>query len=267
MICFYCYTFAFRLSPFMDADLQLALSLADAADAITIKFFRSPALSVRTKTDRTPVSEADEATERMIRERLQRERPDDGIIGEEFGTSGAARRRWILDPIDGTKNYVRGVPVFGTLIALEEDGHLKTGVISAPALHRRWWASAGGGAFCNGARLSVSRVDSVREALIGYDSLSEFDPYGLTDKFNALVRACSRSRGFGDFWIHMLVAEGAMDIAVEPQVALWDMAPVQLIVEEAGGRFTSLRGEPRPDGGSAVSTNGLLHDAVLDALR
>ena len=232
-----------------------------------MKFFRSPELSVRTKSDRTPVSEADEATERMIRERLQRERPDDGIVGEEFGTTGATRRRWILDPIDATKNYVRGVPVFGTLIALEEDGHPTVGVVSAPALHRRWWATAGGGAFCNGARLSVSGVDRLRDASIGYDSILEHDLHGLTDKFTSLLRECSRSRAFGDFWIHMLVAEGAMDIAVEPRVALWDMAPVQIIVEEAGGRFTSLRGEPRADGGSAVSTNGLLHDAVLDALR
>lgn len=251
----------------MDADLQLALSLADAADAITMKFFRSSGLAVRTKSDRTPVSEADEAAERMIRERLQGERPDDGIVGEEFGTSGAARRRWIIDPIDATKNYVRGVPVFGTLIALEENGRMKTGVIAAPSLHRRWWAAAGSGAFCNGTRLSSSRVSTLADASIGYDSITDFDPPGLTDKFTALLRACSRSRGFGDFWIHMLVAEGAMDIAVEPQVALWDMAAVQLIVEEAGGRFTNLRGEPRADGGSAVSTNGLLHDAVLHALR
>jgi histidinol-phosphatase len=251
----------------LNADLQLALALADVADAITMKFFRSSALSIRTKSDRTPVSEADEATERALRDRLQRDRPDDGIVGEEFGTTGRTDRRWILDPIDGTKNYVRGVPVWGTLIALEENGRLTTGVVAAPALHRRWWASAGGGAFCNGARLSVSRVAALPEAIIGYDEIADFDARGLTEKFTTLMRRCGRSRAFGDFWIHMLVAEGAMDIAVEPQVALWDMAPVQLIVEEAGGRFTSLSGEPRADGGSSVSTNGFLHDLVLDALR
>jgi histidinol-phosphatase len=247
----------------LNADLELAFSLADAADEISTRYFQSATLSVRTKIDRTPVSEADEAVERMVRERLHRERPDDGIVGEEFGVSGSQKRRWIIDPIDGTKNFIRGVPVFGTLIALDAS----IGVISAPALNRRWWAARGEGAFCNGRRIAVSGIASIAEASIGYDSITDFDVSGLTTQFLDLVRLCARSRGFGDFWAHMLVAEGALDIAIEPVVSWWDMAAVQVIVEEAGGRFTSLRGEPRPDDGSGVSTNGLLHDEVLRYMR
>lgn len=251
----------------LNDDLALALSLADAADEITLRYFQSARLSVRTKADRTPVSEADEAVEKMIRERLAAERPGDGIVGEEFGSGGQApspvQRRWIIDPIDATKNYIRGVPVFATLIAL--DG--KLGVISAPAMKRRWWASRGEGAFCNGQRIAVSRIGSIGEAAIGYDSITDFDQHGLTAKFLALVRRCGRSRGFGDFWSHVLVAEGALDIAIEPTVAHWDMAAIRIVVEEAGGRFTSLAGEARADGGSGLSTNGILHDEVLRAMR
>lgn len=249
------------------SDLQLALDLADAADEITMRGFRSASLAVRVKPDRSPVSEADEATERMIRERLQRERPDDGIVGEEYGASGTSTRRWIIDPIDATKNYVRGIAVFATLIALEENGRLVAGVVSSPALGRRWWASAGDGAFCNGSRIRVSRIASLGEAYLSYDSVGSFDKSGTADAFLALARRCARTRGFGDFWSHMLVAEGAIDAAVEPEVAAWDMAPIQIIVEEAGGRFTDLRGGARYDRGSGVSTNGLLHDAVLECFR
>ncbi|MGZ8869027.1 MAG: histidinol-phosphatase [Thermoanaerobaculia bacterium] len=251
----------------MHPDLSLALSLADAADVITMKHFRDPSLAVRTKSDQSPVSEADEEAERAIRERLQNDRPDDGVLGEEYGTTGTTSRRWIIDPIDGTRNYVRGVPVFGTLIALEEQGRVTAGVISAPALARRWWARRGDGSFCNGARLHVSSVSKVSDAFIGYDSITDFAPYDLESRFVDLLRACDRSRGFGDFWAHMLVAEGAIDIALEPKVATWDMAAVQVIVEEAGGRFSSFAGEARPDGGSGLSTNGPLHDAVLEYLR
>jgi histidinol-phosphatase len=247
----------------MNDDLLLALSLADESDAITMKHFRSVSLAVRTKDDRTPVSEADEATERMIRERLQRDRPDDGILGEEYGTSGSAERRWIIDPIDGTKNYIRGVPVFATLIALE--GML--GVVSAPALGRRWWAMRGEGAFCNGAPIHVSSVQQIADAHFSYDSLTDFANAGMEPQFRSLVQKCWRTRAFGDFWSHMLVAEGAVDVAVEPQVAHWDLAALQVIVEEAGGRFTTLAGEDRADGGSVVSTNGPIHDAVLEILR
>ena len=248
-------------------DLRLALELAEAADEITMKHFRTATLEVRTKSDRSPVSEADEAVERMIRDRLARERPDDGIVGEEYGSSGSAARRWIIDPIDATTNYVRGIPVFATLIGLEDDGQIVTGVVSAPALGRRWSASKGSGAFCNGLAIRASNIDNLEEASIGYDSVTDFDRFGTADKFLVLVRRCGRARAFCDFWIHMLVAEGAVDIAVEPVVAPWDMAAVQVIVEEAGGRFTDLRGNARHDGGSALSTNGMLHERVLEQMR
>ena len=255
----------------MNSDLQLALELADAADAITMRHYQSTSLAVRTKIDMTPVSEADEAVEQMIRERLTAERPEDGLVGEEFGTSGSTTRRWIIDPIDGTKNYVRGIPIFGTLIGLQENGRIVAGVVSAPAMARRWWASAGEGAFCNTLGvtrpLHVSRIDTIDGSHLAYDAIGDFDQHGGAVRFLSLTRRCARSRGFGDFWAHMLVAEGAVEIAIEPSVAIWDMAPVQLIVEEAGGRFTDLRGEPRIDGGSAVSTNGLVHEAVLDFFR
>lgn len=245
-------------------DLRLAVELAEAADEITMKHFRLASLEVRTKSDASPVTEADEAVERMIRDRLARERPDDGILGEEFGTSGSAARRWIIDPIDATKNYIRGIPIFATLIGLEENGRIVTGVVSAPALGRRWSASRGSGAFCNGMAIHASDENDLAEAHIAYDSVADFDEFGTTDRFVKLVRDCSRARGLGDFWIHMLVAEGAVDIAVEPRVAPWDMAAVQVIVEEAGGRFTDLQGNPRYDGGSALSATRDLHPQVLD---
>jgi histidinol-phosphatase len=251
----------------MNADLQLALELADGADAITMKHFQSTTLAVRTKLDMTPVSEADEAVERMIRERLASDRPDDSIVGEEFGTTGTGSRRWIIDPIDGTRNYVRGIQVYATLIGVEADGRLVAGVVSAPALGRRWWAAAGEGAFCNGNPMRVSRFEKLEEAHLTYDSVTDFDQHGGAVRFLSLLRRCVRARGFGDFWAHMLVAEGAVEIAIEPAVAAWDMAAVQIIVEEAGGRFTDMRGNARYDGGSALSTNGLVHDAVLEFFR
>jgi histidinol-phosphatase len=254
----------------MNPDLALALDLADEADVITMHFFRAAALSVKTKVDNTPVTEADLAVEKLLRERLAKSRPGDTIVGEEFGVSGSSLRRWIIDPIDATKNFMRGIPVFATLIALENEA----GVVSAPALGMRWWASRGEGAFCrdavassNARPIHVSGIASIEEAQLSYDDLITFEKHGLRDQFLALDRRCGRSRGFGDFWGHMLVAEGACDIAVEPEVALWDVAPIQVIVEEAGGRFTDLAGAARSDGGSAVSTNGVLHDAVLEALR
>lgn len=250
----------------MTPDLELALSLADAADELTLEHFRSASLAVRTKADATPVSEVDEAVERLLRSRLP---AADAVVGEEFGASSApdAKRKWILDPIDATKNYIRGIPVFGTLIALAVEGVLEVGVVSAPALQRRWWAARGQGAFCNGAPIRVSSVAKLEEAQLGYDGIADFDKAGLADQFLTLARSSYRTRALGDFWIHMLVAEGAMDAAVEPEVAPWDVAAVQLIVEEAGGRFTTLRGDATWAGGSAVSTNGLVHDAVLRALQ
>lgn len=246
----------------MNPDLQLALALADRADEITMRHFRAE-FTVRTKADRTPVTEVDEAVEQMIVDHLWQERPHDGILGEELGARGGSARRWIVDPIDATKNFIRGIPIFATLIALENE----VGVVSAPALGRRWWASRGDGAFCNGAAIHVSAVSDLGAAQIGYDDVVGFEKVNRGLEILDLMRRCGRARGFGDFWTHMLVADGAIEIAVEPEVAHWDMAAVQVIVEEAGGRFSSLAGEARADGGSALSTNALLHDTVLEALR
>jgi len=253
----------------MDPDLSLAFELADAADVITLDRFRATDLVVETKPDMTPVSEADHAVEEMIRTRLAAARPDDGVVGEEFpDTTGNSGRRWIVDPIDGTKSYVRGIPVYATLIALEADGELVLGLASAPALGRRWWATRGGGAFRDGEPIRVSGVGAIEDAHLTYDSVGSFDAAGLTDEFLALTRACWRSRGFGDFWQFALVAEGAVDIALEPSgLKVWDLAPLLVLVEEAGGRFTDFSGEARADNGSALATNGLLHEAVLAAMH
>jgi histidinol-phosphatase len=253
-------------APALDADLELALDLARLADGITAARFRAADLRIDTKPDLTPVTEADRATERALRERLASARVGDAVLGEEYGTTGHGNRRWILDPIDGTKNFVRGVPVWASLIALEVDGTIVLGVVSAPALGRRWWAARGRGAFADGAAIRVSAVGDVADAHLACDSVSSFHSRGLEAAFLDLERRCWRTRGFGDFWSHVLVAEGACDIAIEPEVALWDLAPLQVIVEEAGGRFTDLDGIARSDGGSAVSTNGLLHEEVLRAL-
>jgi len=250
----------------LDDDLRLALQLADAADAITTHAFRSSDLRVETKPDLTPVTEADRGVERVLRERIADERPGDAVLGEEFGASGDSSRCWYLDPIDGTKNFVRGIPVFATLIALQVDAQVVAGVCSAPALRMRWWASRGAGAFADGRPLHVSGVARLADAQLSYDSVSGFEEQGLGERFLALTRRCWRTRGFGDFWSHMLVAEGAVDVAIEPVVSPWDLAPLQVIVEEAGGRFTDLAGMARIDGGSVVSSNGLLHDDVLTAM-
>ena len=250
------------------------------ADGIALARFGARDLVVDTKPDLTPVTEADRAVEEALRARIRAERPGHGLVGEEFGeedaTGPGAGWRWVLDPIDGTKNYVRGVPVWATLIALQFDGVGLLGVVSAPALGRRWWAARGEGAWATGApavppargaaRARVSAVADLGDAFLSYDSAVGFEAARLGPQFLALVRRCWRTRAYGDFWSHLLVAEGALDVAVEPEVALWDVAPVQVIVEEAGGRFTDLSGAARPDGGSAVSTNGLLHDDVLAAL-
>lgn len=253
----------------MNADLALALELADEADAATLARFRDRGLVVETKPDLTPVSEADRAVEVALRRRLAAARPGHGVLGEELGEEGPGRAwRWVLDPIDGTKNYVRGIPVWGTLIALQHEGETVVGVVSAPALGRRWWAARAEGAFADGAPIAVSRVAALGDALLSYDEIVAFDRLGLADRFLGLTRRVWRVRGFSDFWAHVLVAEGSIDVAVhaEPGVRLWDLAPLQLIVEEAGGRFSDLSGTPSADGGSAVSSNGLLHDEVLAAL-
>ena len=251
----------------MHADLRFALELADLADAVTTERFQADDLIVETKPDLSPVTEADRAVEQALRKRIGEERPGHGVVGEEFGADDPGGARWILDPIDGTKNYLRGLPVWATLIALEREGRVDVGVVSAPALARRWWAARGEGAFVNGRRIHVSQVAELSDAVLSYASLFSWEEHGLGQQFLTLARSCWRTRGFGDFWSHMLVAEGAADLAVEPEVELWDLAAPQVIVEEAGGRFTDLGGTPTPAGGSVVSTNGLLHDRVLTTLR
>jgi histidinol-phosphatase len=251
------------------ADLALALELADLADGVTMAHFRDASLLVDHKDDRTEVTIADRSTETTIRERIALERPGHAVLGEEHGHVGSSDTpwRWIIDPIDATSNFVRGIPVWATLIALEHAGEIVVGVVSAPALRRRWWALRGGGAFADGHPIHVSTVATVAEAHIAYSDIGSFAQLGHADALVELTRSCWRGRGFGDFWMHVLVAEGACDVAVEPVVSLWDLAAVQIVVEEAGGRFTNLRGEARADGGSALSTNGHLHDDVLGRFR
>jgi histidinol-phosphatase len=249
----------------VNADLALALELADTADAITRAAFGSQDLQVSTKPDLTPVTDADRKVEKVLRARLAELRPADAVLGEEFGASGpSGARRWIIDPIDGTKNFVRGIPVWATLIALhDEGGKGLVGVASAPVLGRRWWAARGQGAYADGQAIHVSAVGRLEDAQVSYSSITGWPtPAPLL----ALAARVWRTRAFGDFWSHLLVAEGAADVGLDPLVTLWDLAALQVIVEEAGGRFTDLSGAARADGGSAVTTNGLLHDEVLAVL-
>jgi histidinol-phosphatase len=245
----------------VDADLRYALELADAADALTVSRFRATDLRVDTKPDLTPVTDADRAVERMMRERIARDRPGEGVLGEEEGDDGGSVR-WIVDPIDGTKNFSRGIPVWASLVALEREGRVVCGVASAPALGHRWWAARGEGAFRDGERIEVSRIASLEEATVSFSRSGLDDP-----KLLDLARRAWHAQPFSDFWAHLLVAEGAVEISVEHSMSPWDNAALQVIVEEAGGRFSDLRGEARIDGGSGVSTNGLLHDLVLDELN
>jgi histidinol-phosphatase len=238
-------------------DLELALRLADAADAISLPRFRS-GLAVETKPDLTPVTEADRAVEAEIRRILGAERPDDAVLGEEEGSVGTGPRRWIVDPIDGTRNYSRGIPVWATLLALETDHVVRLGVVSAPALGRRWWAERGAGAFADGERIKVSGISRIEDAVLSF---------AMENAVPSIAQRAWHARGFGDFWPYMLVAEGAVDGAVDAiGVNEWDLAATQVVVEEAGGRFSDRGGVARIDGGSAVATNGLLHDELLAAL-
>lgn len=254
-------------------DLELALRLADAADALTLDRFEAADLAVSAKPDMTPVSDADLACEQELRSLLAAHRPEDAVLGEEFGGSVTFHgRQWVIDPIDGTKNYVRGVPVWATLISLLIDGHPSVGVVSAPALARRWYAADGHGAwrtFAGGrpTRVRASQVSDLRDASLSFSSLEGWAQRGLRDPFLALTERTWRLRGYGDFFSYCLVAEGAVDIAAEPEVSLWDLAALSCLVTEAGGRFTSLSGEEGPHGGDAVATNGVLHEDVLAALR
>lgn len=251
-------------------DMALALELADQADSLTMDRFGALDLHIETKPDLTPVTDADRGAEEALRASLASARPGDTVFGEEFGgTTTLTGRQWVIDPIDGTKNFVRGVPVWCTLIALLEDGVPTIGVVSAPALARRWWAGLGQGAFGSFAgstrKLSVSGVTDLASASLSYSDLTTgWDD--RRDSFVALTDAVWRVRAYGDFWSYCMVAEGAVDIACEPEVKLWDIAPLDILIREAGGTFTSIDGAQGPHGGSALATNGLLHDAVLHRL-
>ena len=275
-------------------DIELAWALADTADAISLARFGAGDLQVSAKPDLTPVTDADLAVEQALRDQLARYRPDDQVVGEEFGApaggssggypdGGAPRgggaspdkpvRQWILDPIDGTKNFVRGVPVWATLIGLFQAGRPVLGMVSAPALGRRWWARVGGGAFGSFAggparRLRVSGVGELSDASLSFSELGEWQVAGLAGQFRALCDRCWRTRGYGDFFSYMLVAQGAVDIAAEPELSLWDLAALAPIVSEAGGEFTALDGAPVGlQTRSALASNGRLHPVVRAALN
>jgi histidinol-phosphatase len=241
----------------MGPDLRFAHELADAADAITLARFRALDLHVETKPDLTPVSEADRAAEEAIRDLVARRRGGEGVLGEELGDDGTDTR-WIVDPIDGTRNYVRGIPVWATLLALEREGRTEVGLVSAPVLGRRWWAVRGGGAWANGERCRVSAVGAIENSVVS--TTSEVD---MPSGWRALAGRAWTARGFGDFWQHCLVAEGAVDVAADELLHLWDFAAVRLLVEEAGGRCTTFAGAPPEPEASFVSTNGVLHEAVV----
>ena len=270
-------------------DLALAHALADLADAISLDRYQAQDLVITTKPDNTPVTDADRAVETAIREALATHRQTDGLVGEEFGSDkGTSGRYWVIDPIDGTKNFMRGVPTWATLIALvqvDQSGveEVIVGIASAPALARRWSAAKGHGAFVrfnsrnidelsdefdaslNEKKISVSKVAALTDASISY---SDFIGWGdRLEPFQKMLANAWRTRGIGDFWSHMLVAEGAVDVAIEPSLALWDMAALDIIVREAGGTFTNTAGQNGPFGGSGVSTNGLLHKAVINGLN
>jgi len=270
-------------------DLALAHALADLADAISLDRYQAQDLVVINKPDNTPVTDADRAVETAIREALATHRNADGLVGEEFGSDkGTSGRYWVIDPIDGTKNFMRGVPTWATLIALvqvDSSGaeEVIVGIASAPALARRWSAAKGHGAFVrfnsgnvddvseeldsnsSEKKISVSKVSALSDASISY---SDFVGWGdRLEPFQKMLATAWRTRGIGDFWSHMLVAEGAVDIAIEPKLAVWDMAVLDIIVREAGGIFTNTAGQSGPFGGSGVSTNGLLHNAVINRLN
>ena len=287
-------------------DLALAHALADLADAITLDRYQAQDLVITNKPDNTPVTDADRAVETAIREALATHRTSDGLVGEEFGSDkGGSGRYWVIDPIDGTKNFMRGVPTWATLIALVEfdasgNEEVVVGIASAPALARRWAAAKGHGATVrfnagnaeyetgdtsgddfaysdtdsnfqtlalapNEKKISVSKVSTLADASISYSDFVGWED--RIEPFQKMLAAAWRTRGIGDFWSHMLVAEGAVDVAIEPSLALWDMAALDIIVREAGGSFTNTAGQSGPFGGSGVSTNGVLHNAVINGLN
>ena len=267
------------------SDLELIRRIGDRAAAVSMARFMAQDLVIETKPDSTPVTDADKATEKAIREILEAERPNDGILGEEFGSDISGKNRyWVIDPIDGTKSFLRGLPVWSTLIALievskvdgKENHEVVVGLVSSPALSRTWFATKGGGAFTTfdskhdvnkGAprKISVSKVNQIKDAHLGYS-----DFVGFADRaagFQSLFNEAWRTRAVGDFWSHMLVAEGVMDVAIEPSLALWDMAPLDIVLREAGGTFSDLAGVDGPFGKSGLSTNGLLKKTVVERLN
>jgi len=253
-------------------DLAFALRLADAADAASMARFDAPDLDVRTKADASPVTEADLATERAIRALIEVERPADGVFGEEFGTTGDTARQWIIDPIDGTANYLKGIPMWATLIALSIDGVPRVGVVSQPAIGRRWWAASGLGAWTNTSqggsrRISASRIDAVADASVSFQSIAQWRDAGELGALERLTSAVWRDRGYGDAWPYMLLAEGRLELVAEFDVKEYDLAAHVPIVVEAGGRFTSFRGTDSIAERSSLATNGVLHDAFLSILH
>jgi histidinol-phosphatase len=256
-------------------DLSLAHMLADTADSISMARFRALDLHVESKPDLTPVSDADTAVEKALRATLARTRPRDGVLGEEFGASVAAagpgNRQWVIDPIDGTKNFIRGVPIWATLISLMEGDQPVVGLVSAPALGRRWWAAIGHGAYAGrhtaaATPIRVSGVRRLADASFCYSSLTSWEESGRLEAMLGIMRSVWRSRAYGDFYGYMLVAEGAVDAMVEPELSLWDLAALIPIVTEAGGTFTDLNGRTGPGGGSAIASNGKLHSDLLHRL-
>jgi histidinol-phosphatase len=254
--------------------LAFAMAACDEADAIALRHFRRD-MDIRTKPDRSFVTDADQAIERLIRERVQGRFPDHGLVGEEYGEEGTgSAARWYIDPIDGTHNYIRGVPLFGTLLALEVDGEMQVGVLSAPALRERWYASRGGGTWAIGAagtdaprRIHVSGIATLADAHILYGSGHDVETSGRAPGFRALLGNVWRERGFGDFWGYALVAEGAAEAMIEVDLQTWDLAAPLVLVEEAGGRLTDLAGARRIDGFEVLASNGILHDELLMRLR
>ena len=267
------------------SDLELVRKIGKAADSVSMARFLSQDLVIETKPDSTPVTDADKATEKCIRQILEAERPEDGILGEEFGADISGKKRyWVIDPIDGTKSFLRGLPVWSTLIALievtnvagEEKHEVVVGFVSSPALARTWFATKGGGAYTTfdsdtnphkgtPRKISVSKVNEIKNAHLGYSDFVGFGDHFAG--FQSLFNEAWRTRAVGDFWSHMLVAEGVMDVAIEPSLALWDMAPLDVIVREAGGTFTDLKGAPGPFGKSGISTNSFLKDEVIKRLN